>query len=304
MNLLLTGGTGFIGKELLKHLTTHTVTVITRNTEAAKLALHHTDIGNITYLDTLDGFDDLNTFDGVINLAGEPIADKRWSAAQKQRICDSRWKITERIVTLIHASTKPPSIVISGSAVGYYGDQQAHPFDESLQVHQDSFSHNVCEKWEEIALRAKSERTRVCLLRTGVVLGENGGALGKMLLPYKLGLGGPIGDGKQYLPWIHILDMVRGIVYLLDTPHAQGPYNFCSPHAVPNAVFSKALAQTLKRPHILMTPKWVLKLAMGESSCLLFDSVRAKPTKLTEIGFNFSFPHIEPALKNILMNSR
>ncbi|MGF1778113.1 TIGR01777 family oxidoreductase [Vibrio nomapromontoriensis] len=304
MHLLVTGGTGFIGKELLKHLTTHTVTVISRDVEAAKLTLQHTDLGNITYLATLDTFDDLNAFDGVINLAGEPIADKRWCDDQKKIICDSRWNTTEKLVTLIHASTEPPSVVISGSAVGYYGDQQSHPFDESLQVHQHSFAHNVCEKWESIAMRAQSARTRVCLLRTGVVLGENGGALSKMLLPYKLGLGGPIGHGKQYLPWIHILDMVRGIVTLLDTPHAQGPYNFCAPHAVSNALFSRILARTLNRPHFLMTPAWLIKIIMGESSCLLLDSVRAKPKRLTEIGFNFSFPHVEPALKNILIKSR
>ncbi|MGR5177907.1 TIGR01777 family oxidoreductase [Vibrio parahaemolyticus] len=304
MNLLVTGGTGFIGRELLKHLTTHSVTLLTRNEQAAKQTLHYTDVGNITYIHSLDSFSDLNGFDAVINLAGEPIADKRWTKAQKKRICDSRWKTTERIVELIHASTEPPGIFISGSAVGYYGDQQDHPFDESLHVHQDNFAHKVCEQWEHIALRAQSAHTRVCLLRTGVVLGEHGGALAKMILPYKLGLGGPIGDGQQYIPWIHILDMVRGIVCLLETEHAEGPYNFCSPHAVTNSVFSKALAKALGRPHFMMTPKWALKLAMGESSCLLFDSVRAKPKKLTEIGFNFSFPHIEPALKNIVSNGR
>jgi uncharacterized protein (TIGR01777 family) len=304
MKLLLTGGTGFIGRELLKHLTTHSVTLLTRDVATAKRILNHTDLGNIDYIDTLDTYNDLNEFDAIINLAGEPIADKRWSAAQKQRICDSRWKVTEKIVELIHASTKPPSTFISGSAVGYYGDQQDHPFDESLKVHQDNFAHAVCDRWEEIAMRAQSDHTRVCILRTGVVLGDGGGALAKMMLPYKLGVGGPIGDGSQYMPWIHLLDMVRGIVFLLETDHAVGPYNLCAPHAVSNATFSKTLASTLGRPHFLMTPKWALKLAMGESSCLLFDSVRAKPKKLTEMGFNFSFPHIDTALKNIITNAR
>jgi uncharacterized protein (TIGR01777 family) len=299
MKLLVTGGSGFIGRELLKHLTTHNVVLLTRKTQQAKATLQHTDLGNITYVNSLEDFSDLNGFDAVINLAGEPIAEKRWSKAQKEKICQSRWKITEQIVTLIHASTEPPGIFISGSAVGYYGDQQSHPFDESLHVHQDNFAHVVCNKWEEIAMRAQSDTTRVCLLRTGVVLGLHGGALAKMIPPYKLGLGGPMGNGKQYFPWIHILDMVRGIVFLLETPHAQGPYNFCSPHPVPNAIFSRTLARVMKRPHLLMTPKWAIKILMGESSCLLFDSVRAKPKKLTELGFRFSFSHIEPALKNL-----
>ncbi|WMN87987.1 TIGR01777 family oxidoreductase [Vibrio parahaemolyticus] len=200
MKILLTGGTGFIGSELLKLLTTHHVVLLTRSPQKAKQQLQHADVGNIEYIDSLDQLADLNHIDAIINLAGEPIADKRWTQKQKDKICKSRWKITEQIVELIHASTKPPSVFISGSAVGYYGDQQEHPFDECLHVNSEAFTHLVCEKWEQIAKRAESEDTRVCLLRTGVVLGPNGGALAKMLLPYKLGLGGPLGNGKQYLP--------------------------------------------------------------------------------------------------------
>ncbi|MDF5570672.1 TIGR01777 family oxidoreductase, partial [Vibrio parahaemolyticus] len=220
MKILLTGGTGFIGSELLKLLSTHQVMLLTRSPERAKQRLQHADLGNIEYLDSLESFADLNHVDAVINLAGEPIADKRWTSEQKEKICKSRWKITEQIVELIHASTEPPSVFISGSAVGYYGDQQDHPFDECLHVNSDDFPHEVCAKWEQIAKRAESEQTRVCLMRTGVVLGLNGGALAKMLLPYKLGVGGPLGNGNQYMPWIHILDMVRAIMYLLETPHA------------------------------------------------------------------------------------
>ncbi len=302
MKILLTGGTGFIGRELLKLLTTHEVVLLTRAPERAQQLLTHADLGNITYIADLDAFHDLNDFDAVINLAGEPIADKRWSNGQKQQICDSRWKLTEQLVELIHASTNPPAILISGSAVGYYGDQQSHPFDESLHVHSETFTHRVCERWETIANRARSENTRVCILRTGVVLGCDGGALAKMLLPYKLGVGGPIGRGNQYMPWIHKLDMVRAIVYLLETEHAQGEFNLCAPHPVTNKHFSRTLARTLKRPHILFTPKWSMKLLMGESSVLLFDSIRAKPKKLTELGFRFSYSRLEPALKNLLQH--
>ncbi|WP_428772087.1 TIGR01777 family oxidoreductase [Vibrio sp.] len=302
MKILITGGTGLIGRELIKHLATHKLVLLTRNPTRAKQLVNHADLGNISYIDSLDGFHDLNDFDAVINLAGEPIADKRWTSKQKKIICDSRWKLTEKIVELIHASTKPPAVFISGSAVGYYGDQQEHRFDESLQVHHHGFPHQVCATWEQIAKRARSDDTRVCLLRTGVVLAPNGGALSKMLPPYKLGLGGPIGDGNQYFPWIHILDMVRGILYLLETPHAHGEFNFCAPHPVTNKHFSQMLAKILHRPHILFTPKWVIKLLMGEASVLLFDSIRAKPKRLTELGFQFSYSRVEPALNNILQH--
>ena len=300
MNILLTGGTGFIGSELLKLLTTHRVVLLTRSPEKARQQLKHADLGNIEYIDSLAHLADLNHIDAVINLAGEPIADKRWTKRQKDKICKSRWHITEKIVELIHASTKPPAVFISGSAVGYYGDQQEHPFDECLHVNNNDFPHIVCQQWEQIAKRAESESTRVCLLRTGVVLGLNGGALAKMLLPYKLGLGGPLGSGTQYMPWIHILDMVRAIIYLLNTPHAHGAFNMCAPHPVTNRIFSATLAKTLKRPHLLFTPKWVMETVMGESACLLFDSIRAKPKKLTELDFQFTYSRIEPALKHLL----
>ncbi len=300
MKILLTGGTGFIGSELLKLLTTHHVVLLTRSPQKAKQHLNHADVGNIEYIDSLEKLADLNHIDAIINLAGEPIADKRWTKTQKEKICKSRWQITKQIVELIHASTKPPAVFISGSAVGYYGDQQEHPFDECLHVNNEEFPHLVCERWEQIAKRAESENTRVCLLRTGVVLGTNGGALAKMMLPYKLGLGGPLGSGKQYMPWIHILDMVRAIMYLLNTPHAHGAFNLCAPHPVTNQTFSQTLAKTLKRPHILFTPKWVMETVMGESACLLFDSIRAKPKKLTELDFQFSYSRIEPALKHLL----
>ncbi|MDN3613533.1 MAG: TIGR01777 family oxidoreductase [Vibrio gallaecicus] len=302
MKILLTGGTGFIGSELIKSWNTHEVTLLTRDPSKAKQNLSHINQNNIRYIQSLDNLNDLNGFTAVINLAGEPIADKRWTATQKEEICHSRWNITEKIVSLIHASTEPPEVFISGSAVGYYGDQQEHPFDESLHVYHMNFPHQVCSHWEDIAKRAQSNMTRVLLLRTGIVLGKHGGALQKMLLPYKLGLGGPIGSGKQYMPWIHILDMVRAINHLLATQHAQGEFNLCAPHPATNKQFSQTLAKQLRRPHILFTPKWAMSLLMGESSCLLFDSIRAKPKKLTEMGFIFSYSRVEPALKNLLQH--
>ncbi|PSW57581.1 TIGR01777 family oxidoreductase [Photobacterium leiognathi] len=298
MKILMTGATGFIGRALLPHFNHDHVTVLTRNpTRAYHLLGHH-----INAVESLENFDNFDQFDAIINLAGEPIMNKRWSEKQKQKICQSRWDITKQLVDKINASTNPPHTFISGSAVGIYGDNQDKTIDEStpLDINDNDFAQNVCHRWEQIALKAQSEQTRVCLIRTGIVLGKQGGALARMLLPYQLGLGGKIGDGKQYFPWIHMQDMIKGIIFLLNHPEAQGVFNFTAPTPVTNSVFSQTLAATLKRPHFLFTPAWVLKLGLGESAQLLLDSQRALPNKLQQEGFNFSFPCIEQALKQTL----
>lgn len=301
MQILITGATGFIGTTLLKSLSTHQLVLLTRDRAKAKQKLAHIDHGNIRYIGELEELADLNEFDAVINLAGEPIADKRWTQKQKERICYSRWVTTEKLVALCNASSTPPNVFISGSAVGYYGDQKHTECDEDQVVDIDTFPHRVCAQWENIALGAQSQHTRVCLLRTGVVLAPHGGALKKMLLPYQLGLGGPIAQGEQFMAWIHMQDMVQAIMYLLEHPKAQGPFNLCAPHPVTNREFSKTLAQTLSRPHVLFTPKWLIRLLMGESADLLCDSTCAKPKRLTEIGFQFTYPRLKPALKQLLL---
>ena len=300
MNILLTGGTGFIGTELLKHLSPHKVVVLTRNIEKAQKKLSSNNSGNITFINSLNQYIHFDEFDAIINLAGEPITGKRWSREQKEKICNSRWTITEKLVELIHASANPPSIFISGSAVGYYGDQQNNLIDESLQINDQGFTYHVCSKWESIALQAQSQKTRVCTIRTGLVLGLGGGALPMMLPPFKFAAGSQLGNGKQYMPWIHLLDMVRGIIFLLQTPNAQGAFNVCSEHPVTNKEFSKILAATVNRPLFLVTPKWVFNIAMGEASCLLFDSIRARPIHLLELGFKLTYPKLQPALQNLL----
>ncbi|MBF8999809.1 TIGR01777 family oxidoreductase [Vibrio nitrifigilis] len=300
MKILITGGTGLIGRELIKLIMTHHLVVLTRNIYQARQKLAHISNSNLNFIRSLDELSTLDDFDAVINLAGEPIADKRWTKQQKKRICDSRWSITQQLVSLIQASSNPPRVFISGSAVGYYGDHQASRFDERVEVHSERFSHYVCANWEKIALNAKSDNTRVILLRTGVVLSMDGGAMKKMLLPYQLGLGGPIGNGKQLLPWIHMVDMARAIVYLLECEYAHGAFNITAPNPVSNKEFSKTLAHTLGRPRLLFTPKWLIKLLMGESSELLLDSLGAKPRRLIDAGFQFHFSRIEPALSNLL----
>jgi uncharacterized protein len=302
MKILITGGTGLIGSELIKYLAHHSIVLLTRDPVKAKQQLAHLTPNYIEFISDLDCLKNLDDFDAVINLAGEPIADKRWGKTQKNIICNSRWELTQHIADLFNVSSNPPETFISASAIGYYGNQNHHIFDESLRVENDQFAHKVCARWEQIAQSAQSSKTRVCLLRTGIVLSSNRGALQKMLLPYKFGLGGPIGRGEQYMPWIHILDMVMAIVFILEHPMLHGPINVCSPHPVTNRTFSETLANTLQRPHLLFIPAWLISLIMGESASLLLDSIRANPKKLTQFGYEFQFPRLDQALKQLIQS--
>ncbi|HFF1558565.1 TPA: TIGR01777 family oxidoreductase [Escherichia coli] len=296
MNIVITGGTGLIGRHLIPRLLElgHQITVVTRNPQKASSVLGP----RVTLWQGLAYQSNLNGVDAVINLAGEPIADKRWTHEQKERLCQSRWNITQKLVDLINASDTPPPVLISGSATGYYGDLGEVVVTEEEPPHNE-FTHKLCARWEEIACRAQSDKTRVCLLRTGVVLAPDGGILGKMLPPFRLGLGGPIGSGRQYLAWIHIDDMVNGILWLLDND-LRGPFNMVSPYPVRNEQFAHALGQALHRPAILRVPATAIRLLMGESSILVLGGQRALPKRLEEAGFAFRWYDLEEALADVV----
>ncbi|CNH79874.1 MULTISPECIES: TIGR01777 family oxidoreductase [Yersinia] len=297
MRILITGATGLIGRSLSAFLLSqgHQITALTRNPQRATEVLG----SQVTCWSTLDDKYDLDDFDAVINLAGEPIAEKRWTAQQKEILCQSRWQITEKLATLIKASRQPPAVFISGSAVGFYGDQGQALVTED-EVPHDEFTHQLCERWESLALAAQSTNTRVCLLRTGIVLAPHGGALAKMVPLLRLGLGGPIGDGRQYLPWIHIDDMVHGIHYLLTTEGLSGPFNMVSPYPVHNEQFIATLADVLDRPAVIRTPAAAIRLLLGESAALVLGGQRAVPKRLEEAGFAFRYFELEDALRNVL----
>lgn len=305
MHILLTGGTGLIGSALLARLTEHNITLLTRSISKAKkhLLSLNADVGNITYIEDLSLLDSLNHIDIVINLAGKPIAEKRWTTRTKEAIASSRWQLTQRLVDLIQASTIPPALFISASAVGYYGDVPRNSpqtlLDESANIHSEHFLHLVCKKWEQIALQASSSQTRVCLLRSGVILSSTGGALPLMKRPYLWGLGGNIGDGQHYLAWIDLIDAVNAILWLCYTPQAQGIVNLCSPQLLTYHHFGRALAKSLHRPHCITTPKWLLRLIMGEACCLLTDNQPILPQYLLNSGFTFTYPEIEQALSHL-----
>lgn len=297
MRILITGGTGLIGSHLVPRLLAlgHAVTVVTRSPERARRALGD----GVTFCKGVDDRHDLNDIDAVINLAGEPIADKRWSEAQKARLCNSRWEITQKLVDLIKASATPPSVLISGSATGYYGDLGEVVVTEEEPPHNE-FTHKLCARWEQIACGALSDQTRVCLLRTGVVFAPKGGVLAKMLPVFRLGLGGPIGSGRQYLAWIHIDDMVNGILWLLDND-LRGPFNMVSPYPVHNERFAHALGNALHRPAFMRAPASAVRLLMGESSVLVLGGQRALPKRLEASGFGFRWYDLDEALADVLL---
>ncbi|GAA5134644.1 TIGR01777 family oxidoreductase [Thalassotalea piscium] len=298
MNYLITGGTGLIGKALTKELAKHAsaITVLTRSPKAAlNLGLG----SNVTFINSLS-IENIENQDTVINLAGEPIADKRWSKIQKDKICSSRWNLTEQLVEFIQAANKPPSLFISGSAVGIYGRQNSTEIDETFNNFHEEFTHHVCAKWEAIANQAKSNKTRVALLRTGIVLDKNKGALAKMLLPFKLCLGGKIGNGRQMMSWIHIEDMVAAIVHIQQNNALSGPINITAPNPVSNSSFSADLAKAINRPCLLTTPAPLLNLLLGEMAGLIVYGQNVVPNKLVQNGYNFNYPTLELALDNLL----
>ncbi|ETS33587.1 TIGR01777 family protein [Photorhabdus temperata] len=297
MRILITGGTGLIGSRLVFQLLSlsHSITILSRSPQKVYSLFSK----QAECWTTLKDKTDLNDFDAVINLAGEPIANKPWTSAQKEKLCQSRWTLTEQLSKLINASQTPPEVFISGSAVGYYGDQNQAVVTEH-EPPNDEFTHQLCKRWEQLALQAASDKTRVCLLRTGVVLAKNGGALKKMLPLFRLGLGGPMGSGKQYLPWIHIDDMVNGIYYLLRTPGLSGPFNITAPYPVHNDQFAATLGEVLNRPAIIRIPAFVLKLLMGEAAALVLGGQQAIPHKLEQAGFGFRYFQLKEAFEDLL----
>ncbi|THA01949.1 TIGR01777 family oxidoreductase [Rodentibacter pneumotropicus] len=287
MNIFITGGTGLIGKKLISSLLQdqHKITLFTRNEEKARSIFPQKTLKFLTALSTLNNLDE---FDVVINLAGEPIFAKRWTTSQKTKLFDSRINLTKQLVSLINAGVNPPRL-ISGSATGIYGDQPAQVLTETSPIDPHTFTATLCHTWESIALQAK---TKVCILRTGMVFSLDGGALEKMLPLYYWNVAGPLGSGKQYWSWIALEDMVSGILFLLSHTECQGIYNFVSPQPITNQAFNQQLSQALKRCALFPAPKFALKLALGERANMLLESQYVFPKRLIEAGFSFLYENL------------
>jgi uncharacterized protein (TIGR01777 family) len=291
MNILITGGTGFIGSALSPRLLAdeHRVVVISRRTDIVS--------GAVTFIQSLEQLNQDEHFDVVINLAGEPIANKRWSERQKQRITASRLETTQQLLDYFQSSKQKPSLFISGSAIGYYGLGTASDSVGEEAPSDESFSSQLCQQWEAIASQASSLGIRTCLLRTGIVLGKGGGALGKMLLPFKLGLGGKMGSGDQWMSWIHLDDLIGIILHCINNDGISGPVNGTAPNPVSNKQFTQALAKALHRPAILPVPSLIIKLLMGQmGEELLLSGKRVLPEKMLKAGYVFKFKDIDEAL--------
>ncbi|KJH82409.1 TIGR01777 family oxidoreductase [Pseudomonas sp. KSR10] len=296
MNILLTGGTGLIGRKLCQYWLAegHKLWVWSRTPErvAERCGEGVTGVGQLQEMDQVP-------LDAVINLAGAPIADRPWTRSRRLLLWNSRINLTEQLIEWLSGQLKQPQVLISGSAVGWYGDGGERELSEDDGPAGNDFASQLCGAWEESAMRAKRLGIRVVLVRTGLVLARDGGFLQRLMPLFRLGLGGRQGSGRQWMPWIHIDDEIALIDFLLRQPAAHGPYNACSPQPVRNAEFAKALGRSLGRPAILPVPALALRGTLGELSGLILGGQKAIPARLRAAGFHFRFVELDAALADL-----
>ena len=293
--ILLTGGTGFIGRHFCTEATAlgYHVIVLTRHLQRAQIVLP----ASVELIADLSHLETHRQIDMVVNLAGEPLGDKRWSESRKALFFTSRVDFTDKLYQFFFERQQVPDVVVSGSAIGYYGHSEDALDEDGEFV--DGFSHQLCYQWEASARQFESLGSRVCLLRTGIVLGHQG-ALAKMLPAFKLGLGGSLGDGRQFMSWIHIHDMVRVIVHCIQDSSVVGAVNATAPNPVRNRDFARILGAVLRRPTVLPMPAWLVNLLFGQMGVeLLLQGQRVLPKKLSNTGFEFTYQQLHPALENI-----
>jgi hypothetical protein len=296
MEIAISGASGFIGSALAEKLRNsgHTVFRLVRSKPAPGSADIFWDIGQ-AYVDTIK----LDGKDAVVHLAGEPIAE-RWTPEKKRLIHESRARGTHLIAEALRQLSTPPRVLVSASAVGYYGDRDAETLREE-SASGSGFLAEVCRDWEAATEPAERAGIRVVCLRNGMVLGKAGGALAKMLPPFRAGVGGKIGSGKQYMSWIALDDLVGAIVHVIQTPSVRGPVNAVAPHPVTNREFTKTLGKVLGRPTIFPLPASAVRLLFGQmGEEVLLASQRVEPARLVSSGFKFQFPELEAALRHAL----
>jgi uncharacterized protein (TIGR01777 family) len=302
MRVIVTGGTGLIGRALTASLVARRdeVVVLSRDPRRA------TGLPTQAHLEQWDGassrgwaaFIDAST--AIVNLAGEGIAAGRWTAGRKQRILSSRVNAAMAVVDAVRGAPVKPRVVIQASAVGYYGPRGHDVITEDAPPGRDYLA-GVCAQWELASAGIESFGVRRAIIRTGVVLSLAGGALPRLLLPFWLFVGGPLGSGTQELPWIHLDDEVAAILRLIDDDGARGPFNLSAPRPLTNAEFGRVLGRVVGRPAVLSTPSFGLRLAFGEMATVVLDGQRAVPKHLLDRGYAFRYPDAESALRNLLL---
>lgn len=292
MHILVTGGTGFIGTALCPAMLEdgHQVTILTRRPPKV-FAAYGDRVRAVRRLEDVD-----SPVDAVINLAGEGIADRPWTSQRKAELHASRVNLTEELVAWMRRQEKRPKVLISGSYVGWYGDQGDKILEEDAKPHGE-FMHTLCDDWEKAALVARKAGIRTCVVRTGIVIGRSGGMLKRMLPIFALRLGGRLGSGEQWISWISIVDYVEIIRFLLEREDLSGIFNGTAPKPVTNVEFTKTLARIIGRAAFLTVPASVLKMTMGEMSCLLLEGQRALPSHLLSNHFYFNYKTLDDALR-------
>jgi uncharacterized protein (TIGR01777 family) len=295
MLIVIAGGTGFLGRALHSHFRAagHEVRLLTRQHASGHNEVQWQPDGHSGPWASA-----LENCDAVVNLSGAGIADARWTKARKELLRSSRVLSTRSLVTAIRRASEPPRTLVNASGVGYYGDRGSELVTEETPAGQD-FLAKLCIEWEREAMHAAAA-TRVVVLRNGVVLDASGGALGKMLLPFRLGLGGPLGSGTQYFPWIHQEDWLALVTALITRADVAGPVNATAPTPATNAAFTRALGRALGRPTFIPVPAFALRAALGELADTVLTGQRAIPKRAQEMGLTFRYPEIEPALRALV----
>ena len=301
MRTIITGGSGLIGRVLAAELVAaeHEVIVLSRTPgrvgglPAGARAVGWDGRSAEGWQDLADGAT------AIVNLAGESIAAGRWTAARKQRIAASRHQAGAAVVQAVAGATTRPQVVIQASAVGYYGPRGDEKITEDSTAG-DDFLAQVCVPWETSTEEVERLGVRRAIIRTGIVLSRDGGALPQMMLPFRLFAGGPLGSGRQGFPWIHLADEVSAIRWLIEREDASGPFNLAAPETLTNAEFGRVLGRVMRRPSFMPTPGFALRLVLGELSTLLLDGQRQVPQRLLDLGFTFRFPTAEAALRDLL----
>lgn len=308
MKIAITGATGFVGTRLVERLQAegHKIVVFSRNLERAGKFFPREAFPNVEVVvyepkQSGEWQNAISGCDGVVNLAGAPIAEERWTPARKQEIIESRQLVTQKVVEAIAKAGQKPSVLVNSSAIGYYGASETATFDENSAAGND-FLAQVCTAWESEAQKVREIGTRLVILRTGIVLGM-GGAVAKMLLPFKMFAGGPLGSGRQWFSWIHRDDLVSLIIEALKNSQFEGVFNATAPTPVRMNDFCNVMGEVMNRPSWLPVPNFALEMLLGDAAQVVLEGQQVLPKRVVNSGFKYKYSSVKPALEDILKSA-